>query len=64
MTLSERVLNNIYKPLKMLTSKYASGLSRAKLHNQLLRLVKADYSLKLVTASQRAMPNTSFTDPE
>ena len=54
------VRNNIYKPLKMFNSKHASELSGANIRNQWLRKVNA--RLKLVTASQQAMPNTSFTD--
>ena len=55
MTLSKRVRNDVFKPLKMFNSKRASELSCANICSQWLRLVKAN--LKLVTASQRAMPN-------
>ena len=56
MTLSERVRNDFYKPLKMFNSKHASELSRANICNQWLRLVKA--RLKLEAASQWTIPNT------
>ena len=45
---SERVRNNVYKPLIMFNSKHTSELSGTKMHNQLLRQVRA--RLKLVTA--------------
>ena len=45
----------------MFNCKRVSELSGANIRNQWLRQVKA--RLKLVTASQRAISNTSFTDP-